>query len=140
MKKVFDFLCVSLTAVLLTFSLAACSDDEGPDYDEINDYYSVITGVSGGGFTPQQNSDFTAQLNVKLELTSLAWKGISRSKAIYNAQEEVDDIAELLYVIQEPYKFGNGTVVYVDYELKQKDGSTVKTWRIELGRDYYQVH
>ncbi len=78
---------------------------------------------------------------VLLDLSTVStWPGVSRSEAIYYAEQLVDILAEVFYEEGIPYSSGNGTVVYVDYELKQKDGSTVKTWKMEFGKDYYQVH
>lgn len=128
--------------LLISLSFTSCGGGDDDDEPEaIDDYFSIISDVTGGGLTNQESVYYTNTLNSALELDKQSWQGVSKSTAIYYAGKEADLFAKAIYESKIFNGIGNGSSIKVIYELKQrKTGSTIRKWTMTFTGSSYDVN
>ncbi len=125
MKQSIKLLSMLLTFFAMSFTLTSCSNDDDNPTSSIDDYYSEVTSVTGGGWTPQECSQFMNELNTNASLKlgpAYSWINIDRDQAIYYFDTQMKTLKAA---------FGNGLsgisgtlTIYV--VLKNSSGKTIK--------------
>lgn len=121
MEKFYKFLTVMILAIMTGFTTTSCSDDDDkPAGGDYNDYFMEVTDVSGGGLSTQECASLKA--NINSELVSYYWRGVEKTKAIYEFDSEMRDW-------QDSFSDGMSNVqgtLKITFSLKNKEGKVIK--------------
>lgn len=121
----------SLLLVCLSMSLVSCSDDKDEPKNEIDDWYSECTSVSGGGFSSQECSQLQNLINTDEDLEmgpQYVWRNIDRSQAIYYFDKQTKNFCD---AFRTGMSGVSGTLT-ITFALKNSKGSTIKTSRVRI--------
>lgn len=109
----------------MSVAFTSCGDDDEP-VASIDDWYSECTSVSGGGWTPQECSQFMNSLNTDDDLElgpGYVWRNTEKEQAIYYFDRQMKTLNNL---------FGSGLrgvsgTLNIVFALKNSKGTTIKT-------------
>lgn len=121
----------SLLMVCLSMTLASCKDDKDEPVNEIDDWYSECTSVSGGGLSTQQCSQLQNTINTDTDLEmgpQYVWRNMDKSQAIYYFDRQTKNFAT---IFSGGMSGVSGTLT-ITFALKNSKGSTIKTSRVKI--------
>lgn len=131
MKKTLRLFGLFATVVMLSLSLTSCGDDDDEPESTIDDFYSECVSVTGGGWTPQECSQFQNTLNTDdtLELgPQYVWRNMDKSQAIYYFDRQMNTLKS---IFSDGMSGISGTLK-VSFVLKGSKGNTIKTSTLSI--------